>query len=400
MHPFNQRIQSALAARQSQGLYRSRTCLERQDCQVLATGSLSQASSPHHAKRCLNFSSNDYLGLAQSPALVEAWQQGLTRYGAGSGASPLVTGYQPAHHRLEKQLADWLGYDRALLFSSGFGANQALLFTLLQKGDLLIQDKLNHASLMEAGMLSEATMRRFAHNDTDALAQLLAKQTNVTSAETVKMVVTEGVFSMDGDCAPLSAMQTLCHAHQSLLAVDDAHGCGVLGDEGRGSCDQAGIRPDILVVTFGKAFGLQGAAILCNEDLAEYLVQFARHYIYSTAIPPAQAHALSQACSMIQQQHWRREKLQELGHILAEALDPAVELVATDTPIKPVLVGDSQRAVAMSEQLRDRGIWVSAIRPPTVPVNSSRLRITLTANHEPSDIRQLANAINEVFHAQ
>ncbi|MGF1723847.1 8-amino-7-oxononanoate synthase [Photobacterium nomapromontoriensis] len=385
MPPFKQRITDALDERLSQGLYRQRTCLEREQRHIVSDNNA-----------YLNFSSNDYLGLAQSPELIEAWQQGLARFGTGSGASPLVTGYHAVHREFETMLAQWLGYERALLFSSGFSANQALLFSLLQKGDYLLQDKLNHASLMEAGMLSGATMRRFAHNDSHSLSALLDK----LPSDAHKLVVTEGVFSMDGDLAPLEDLQSLCQRSGSMLVVDDAHGCGVLGEAGRGSSANAGIVPDIIVVTFGKAFGLQGAAILCDHDVAEYLVQFARHYIYSTSIPPAQAYALSKACQLIQQQQWRRDKLAELDELLIDRLDPAIRLMATSTPIKPLLVGESDRALQISAALREKGLWVSAIRPPTVPVHSARLRITLTASHQQDEIKQLAEAINEVFYRE
>ncbi|MDX1301865.1 8-amino-7-oxononanoate synthase [Photobacterium sp.] len=390
---FNQKIEQALAERKAQGLYRQRACLSRNRQRVQAQG-----------QSLVNFSSNDYLGLAQDPALLAAWQEGLTRYGTGSGASPLVTGFHPAHQELEVQLADWLGYDRALLFNSGFSANQAVLFTLPEKNDLLLQDKLNHASLMEAGMLSPATMRRFAHNDIAALSGLLTKSGNGKTAvnadkqAATPLVITEGVFSMDGDLSPLAEMAQLCRQHDSWLMVDDAHGCGVLGEQGRGSCAYADVKADILVITFGKAFGLSGAAVLCDENTAEYLIQFARHFIYSTAMPPAQAYALSTACRLIQQGDWRREKLQELSHHLAARLDSGIGFVDTLTPIKPLLIGDSEQAVAASQALKERGVWVSAIRPPTVPVNSARLRITLTAAHTLADIECLTTTLNEVIH--
>lgn len=386
MHRFNQRIASALEERQAQGLYRKLNCLSR-----------GQAMSvQYEGKSLLNFSSNDYLGLAQEPELVSAWQEGLSRFGAGSGASPLVTGFHSPHNHLQAQLSEWLGYEHALLFSSGFSANQALLFALLQEGDHLLQDKLNHASLIEAGMLSPATMRRFAHNDPSSLSRLLSR----LPEDPPKLVVTEGVFSMDGDLSPLSGIASVCQQTHSMLVVDDAHGCGVLGEVGRGSCDHAGIKPDILVVTFGKAFGLQGAAILCSKAMAEYLVQFARHFIYSTAMPPAQAYALSKACGMIQRGDWRREKLTALGQTLAQHLAPDVEILETQTPIKPLMVGSSERAVNLAEKLQQRGLWVSAIRPPTVPANAARLRITLTAAHQETDVRLLAQAINEVWHEE
>ncbi|SMY15258.1 8-amino-7-oxononanoate synthase [Photobacterium aquimaris] len=372
---FNQRYQQALIDRQQQGLYRQLQCQETTSTTV-------------------NFASNDYLGLAQEPAIIAAWQQGLAKYGAGSGASPLVTGFKVPHANLEQQLTEWLGYKRALLFNSGFSANQAVLFTLLQAQDHLFQDKLNHASLIEAGMLSPAKMTRFAHNDMSALQRQFSKIK--PTANTASLVVTEGVFSMDGDCAPLASLREMTMQHKSWLMVDDAHGCGVLGEAGQGSCHLAGITADILIITFGKAFGIQGAAVLCSDETAEYLIQFARHYIYSTAMPPAQAVALSCACSLIQTQAWRREKLQALSDSLEHQLDKCIGLIATTTPIKPIIIGDSGQTMAIAAQLEQRGIKVGAIRPPTVAPNSARLRITLTANHNDADVHQLAMALNEV----
>ena len=202
---------------------------------------------------------------------------------------------------------------------------------------------------------------------------------------------------MDGDCAPLAVLREITTQHKNWLMVDDAHGCGVLGEAGQGSCHLAGIKADILIITFGKAFGIQGAAVLCSQDTAEYLVQFARHYIYSTAMPPAQAVALSRACSLIQTQSWRREKLQALSASLDHYLDKSLGLIPTITPIKPIIIGDSCQTMTIAAQLQQRGIKVGAIRPPTVAPHSARLRITLTANHNESDIRQLAMAMNEVI---
>ncbi len=233
-------------------------------------------------ERWLNFSSNDYLGLSQHPAIIAAWQQGAERYGVGSGGSGHVSGYNEAHRALEEELADWLGYPRALLFISGFAANQALIAALADKEDRIVADRLSHASLLEAASLSPAQLRRFAHNDPQQLAQLLAKP---LAGE--QLAVTEGIFSMDGDSAPLAAIHAAAQAAGALLLVDDAHGVGVVGDEGRGSCAAQAVRPELLVVTFGKAFGVSGAAVLCDEAMADYLLQFARHLIYSTAMPPA-----------------------------------------------------------------------------------------------------------------
>ncbi|MCG6413594.1 8-amino-7-oxononanoate synthase [Vibrio fluvialis] len=381
MPAFNSRIHQALADREQQGLRRSLQVLERSNQTLLA----------QRGQRYINFSSNDYLGLASDTALAHAWQQGLSLYGCGSGASPLVTGFSEAHQTLERTLCEWLGFERAVLFGSGFSANQALLFTLLQKGDLLLQDKLNHASLMEAGLLSSAQMKRFQHNDVAHLTRLLDEQ--VTT-----LVVTEGVFSMDGDQAPLAEIQAALGSN-AWLAVDDAHGVGVLGERGAGSCQAAGIKPQVLVVTFGKAFGLSGAAILCDAALGDYLTQFARHHVYSTAMPPAQAHALTHAAGMIQSEAWRRDKLTELSALYHELLCDVPGFVATQTPIKPFMLGSAQRALYVSSAMRDAGLWMTAIRPPTVPSGSARLRITLTAHHTPRHIQQMADTLKQCVEA-
>ncbi|CAH6879029.1 8-amino-7-oxononanoate synthase [Vibrio chagasii] len=376
MPRFKSRIEEALVHRREQGLTRQLKVLENSNGPLLS----SEGSS------FINFSSNDYLGLANDPELVEAWQNGLSQYGAGSAASPLVTGFSPAHRNLEAQLCGWLGFERAILFSSGFSANQALLFSLLEKDDVLLQDKLNHASLMEAGVLSPATMKRFKHNDVQHLESLLSRSPQ-------SLVVTEGVFSMDGDQAPLDIMSCLTNRHDSWLAVDDAHGIGVLGDRGAGSCNAAQITPDILVVTFGKAFGLSGAAILCSAEVGDYLTQFARHHVYSTAMPPSQAVALSHACQMIQTQEWRREKLTELSAHYAEQMKCVPGFVDTKTPIKPLVIGEAQTTLSVADELKNNQIWVTAIRPPTVPAGTARLRITLTANHTQKQVSQLSSLL-------
>lgn len=377
MPAFNQRIAKALATRRQQGLSR---CLRSID-------GGNQAQLVFNDSLFTNFSSNDYLGLASDKELSLAWQRGIELYGNGSGASPLVTGFSPAHQNLESALCDWLGYPRAVLFNSGFSANQAMLFSLLEKGDLLLQDKLNHASLMEAGALSPATMKRFLHNDPQSLSKLLTEEA---------LVVTEGVFSMDGDLAPLADLHALCEG-QAWLAVDDAHGIGVLGEQGRGSCSHAKVRPDLLVVTFGKAFGLSGAAILCSEEVGNYLTQFARHHVYSTAMPPSQAYALMHAVGMIQRQEWRREKLSELQQCYAEQFSYFPGYTETITPIKPLLVGESEIALSLAEHVKQQGHWLTAIRPPTVPKNTARIRITLTANHTTKQVKALAESLNQAM---
>ncbi|MET2952710.1 8-amino-7-oxononanoate synthase [Vibrio harveyi] len=382
MPAFKSRIESALAERKTRGLSRSMN--------VVFAGN--QSILEHEGRRYINFSSNDYLGLANDQALVRAWQQGLSVYGSGSGASPMVTGFSAAHGNLEAALTEWLGYERAILFGSGFSANQALLFTLLEKSDVLLQDRLNHASLMEAGVLSPAKMKRFKHNDIEHLSSLI-------SAEDNNLVVTEGVFSMDGDCAPLADIADVTSKHDAWLAVDDAHGIGVLGESGGGSCELAAVKPEILIVTFGKAFGMSGAAILCDRATGDFLTQFARHHVYSTAIPPAQAYALTHAVSMIQEQSWRREKLTELGKVYRDNLSDLDGFVETQTSIKPFLIGESDLALQVAGACRQNGIWVTAIRPPTVPKGTSRLRITLTANHTNEQVKTLSMALKQALGA-
>ena len=345
-------------------------------------------------RRYLNFSSNDYLGLSQHPRVIQAWQQGAERYGVGAGGSGHVTGYHQAHQRLEEELAGWLGYDRALLFISGFAANQAVIAALAGREDRIVADRLSHASLLEAAALSPAQLRRFQHNDSQHLARLLA-----APVEGQQLVVTEGVFSMDGDRAPLADIASATRAANGWLMVDDAHGIGVDGDNGRGSCQQQGVHPELLIVTFGKAFGLSGAAVLCSHAVADYFLQFARHLIYSTAMPPAQAVALQAALAVIQSDEGqqRREKLvQHVADFRHGASGLAYPLTDSLSAIQPLIVGDNQHTLQLAERLREQGCWVTAIRPPTVPAGTARLRLTLTAAHESQDITQLL----EVLHGE
>lgn len=379
---WQQRIEQALEERQQNAAYRYRQ--------------VNQGGNGRHiqlnGERYLNFSGNDYLGLSQDPQVIAAWQQGARQYGVGSGASGHVTGFCAAHQALEQQLAEWLGYPRALLFISGYAANQALLAALMQADDRILADRLSHASLLEAAAHSPAQLRRFRHNQPQALAGLLAK-----SCGGQMLAVTEGVFSMDGDSAPLAELHRLTQAAGAWLMVDDAHGIGVHGEQGRGSCWQQGVRPELLVVTFGKAFGVSGAAVLCDEATAEYLLQFARHLIYSTAMPPAQACALQTALQRIQQGDELRARLQDnIQRFRQGAAQLPLALTASVTAIQPLLVGDNQRALDLAQQLRGQGLWVSAIRPPTVPPGGARLRITLTAAHQPQDIDRLLEVLHDV----
>ncbi len=345
-------------------------------------------------KRYLNFSGNDYLGLSQHPAVIRAWQQGAEKYGVGSGGSGHVTGHTRAHQVLEESLAHWLGYSRALLFISGYAANQAVLAALLDKSDHILADRLSHASLLEAASLSPAQLRRFAHNDVGMLANLLEK---TQAGQT--LVISEGVFSMDGDMAPLLQLHTLTQQHGAWLLVDDAHGIGVIGEQGRGSCWQQSVQPEILIITFGKSFGVSGAAVLCSDDVAEYLIQFARHLIYSTAMPPAQACAISASLREIQEGDELRQRLQQNMLCFQSSISKQwLGVMPSKTPIQPLIVGENQRALNLSASLRRAGIWGTAIRPPTVPEGSARLRMTITASHQSEDIERLSEVLNDACH--
>ncbi|GAJ77119.1 LOW QUALITY PROTEIN: 8-amino-7-oxononanoate synthase [Vibrio sp. JCM 18905] len=387
MPAFKSRIESALADRKAQGgLNRSMN--------VVFSGN--QSILEYEGRRYINFSSNDYLGLANDQALVRAWQQGLSVYGSGSGASPMVTGFSAAHSNLEAALTEWLSYERAVLFGSGFSANQALLFTLLEKSDVLIQDRLNHASLMEAGGVVTSKMKRFKHNDIEHLKSLINSEDN-------HLVVTEGGYSAWTVIVPppLADIAEVVRSHDAWFAVDDAHGIGVLGQSGGGSCELAAVKPEILIVTFGKAFGMSGAAILCDHATGgDFLTQFARHHVYSTAMLPAQAYALTHAVSMVQEQSWRREKLTELSEVYRDSLSDVEGFVETQTSIKPFVIGESDLALRVAGACRQNGIWVTAIRPPTVPKGTSRLRITLTANHTNEQVKTLSMALKQALGTQ
>lgn len=344
-------------------------------------------------EKYLNFSGNDYLGISQHANVINAWQQGANEYGVGSGGSGHITGFTQAHAQLEQHLADWLGYNNALLFSSGYSANQGVISALLEKEDIIIADKLCHASLMEAAALSPATLWRFLHNSPDSLSQRL----NKTFANKT-LVVTEGVFSMDGDQAPLRETALISQKHHAWLMVDDAHGIGVLGKQGRGSCDEAGIKPELLVVTFGKAFGVSGAAVLCNKPTAEFFEQYARHLIYSTSMPPAQAVALNSALNVIKQADSEREYLQQLIYTFRQGVASLpIKLLPSQTAIQPVIIGDEQLCQTLSDYPQFKGLWVKAIFPPTVPPQSARLRITLTTRHHLSDIKLLIETLHAFF---
>jgi 8-amino-7-oxononanoate synthase len=347
-------------------------------------------------KRYLNFSSNDYLGLAADPAIVKAWQKGADLYGVGSGGSFLVTGYNQAHEDLTEQLKTWLGVEALALFSSGYSANQAIIKLLLDKHALLVQDKLNHASLMEAGSLATCKMSRFKHNDINHLDSILTQQQNPNS-----LVISEGVFSMDGDKSPIANLIKKTGHHNAWLMIDDAHGLGVLGENGKGSMFDAGFKnsdANIYMATFGKALGVGGAFVAGSQSFIDYLNNFSKPYIYTTGLPPAMAYTISCAAKMAENEQWRRDKLFELiGEFKRLAKHYSIELSESCTAIQPLIIGDSKKALQIADKLKELGFWVTAIRPPTVPNNTARLRITLTTSHEKQDIKQLITAISTIL---
>ena len=344
-------------------------------------------------REVVNFCSNDDLGLAREPRLAEAFARAARELGTGSGASHLVSGHHPAHQALEEVLADYTGRERALLFSTGYMANLGLACALVGRGDTVLEDRLNHASLLDAGLLSGARFSRFPHADATALSRRLDR------AGGRRLVLTDGVFSMDGDLAPLPSMAAACARHGALLAVDDAHGLGVLGPTGGGTVEHFGLGPaqvPLLVGTLGKAFGCFGAFVAGERDTIELLMQRARTYIYTTALPPAVAVATRAAVEMARAEPWRRERVRALvQRFRTGAAAAGLPLAESDTPIQPVLLGEPGAAVAASEALLERGFLVAAIRPPTVPRGSSRLRVTLSAVHEEAEVDRLVEAIAE-----
>ncbi|MBD3618606.1 MAG: 8-amino-7-oxononanoate synthase [Chromatiales bacterium] len=378
-------LRAELAARREAGLYRRRRTVDSpQTPRMVIDG-----------REVLSFCSNDYLGLANHPEIIAAFKRGADTYGVGSGAAHLVNGHTRAHHALEEELAAFTGRERALLFSTGYMANLGVAAALVGRGDAVFEDRLNHASLLDAGLLSGARLMRYPHNDAAALAGRLGAR---EAGE--KLVLTDGVFSMDGDLAPVTELAQACRRHDAWFMVDDAHGLGVLGEHGRGTLEAAGLGPDevpILMGTLGKGLGTAGAFVAGSEDLIEYLIQTARTYIYTTAQPPAVAEATRAALKLVDAEPWRREKLQDLvARFRAGAAQLGLTLMDSPTPIQPLLVGDNQTALAMSEALWEQGILVTAIRPPTVPAGTARLRVTLSAAHDERDVDQLLTALDSI----
>ena len=374
-----------LAERRAADLYRQRPLLDSPQGPLVTVD----------GRELLAFCSNDYLGLANHPQLIEAWRAGAARWGVGGGASHLVIGHSTPHHELEEALAEFTGRPRALLFSTGYMANLGAVTALVGKGDTVLEDRLNHASLLDAGLLSGARFSRYLHNDSASLATRLDK------AEGNTLVVCDGVFSMDGDLADLPALCAEARRKDAWLMVDDAHGFGTLGATGGGVVEHFGLGLDdvpVLVGTLGKAFGTAGAFVAGSDELIDTLVQFARPYIYTTSQPPALACATLKSLELLRSEHWRREHLAVLIRRFREgAASIGLQLMDSDTPIQPILIGDSGRAMALSQALRERGILVTAIRPPTVPAGSARLRVTLSAAHDVAQVDRLLEALSQCW---
>ncbi|MGI4838716.1 MAG: 8-amino-7-oxononanoate synthase [Janthinobacterium lividum] len=381
--PFD--LRARLDERRAADLYRQRPLLQSpQGPQVVVDG-----------QALIAFCNNDYLGLANHPEVIKAWQAGAERWGVGGGASHLVIGHSGPHHALEEALAELTGRPRALLFTTGYMANLGTVTALVGQGDTVLQDRLNHASLLDAGLLSGARFNRYLHNDAHSLSARLDKAVGDT------LVVTDGVFSMDGDVADLPALAKVAKARGAWLMVDDAHGFGTLGASGGGVVEHFGLSQDdvpVLIGTLGKGFGTAGAFVAGSDDLIEALVQFARPYIYTTSQPPALACATLKSLELLRTEHWRREHLARLiAQFRHGAEQLGLSLMDSFTPIQPIMIGSSARALRLSKMLRERGLLVTAIRPPTVPNGSARLRVTLSAAHSEAQVQLLLNALAECY---
>ena len=382
-------LQAALKQHQAKSLHRQR-CVT------------SSAPAPQiviDGKSYLTFCHNDYLGLSNHPDVVQALCDAARTFGAGGASSQLVAGHTRIHRQLEEELADFTGRESAVLFSTGYMANAGVVTALTGRGDAIFADRLSHASLIDAGLLSHARFSRYRHCDPEHAGTLLA-----AASGRRKLLVTDGVFSMDGNCAPLPALAAVAQKHNALLMVDDAHGIGVTGATGRGSTQVHHITPQALPVltgTLSKAFGTAGAFVAGSRDLTETVIQFARSYIFTTAMPPALAAAALAALRIVREEHWRREKLQQLIHQFRAGCHhlPALTLMPSQTPVQPLLTGSVTAALHMAHVLREQGIFIRAIRPPSVPENCARLRITFSALHTSEHVEQLLQALAQAHHS-
>ena len=378
-------LSEQLEQRKAEHLYRSRKVLESaQSVEPVIDG-----------KKVLSFCSNDYLGLANHPDVIKSFKQAADQYGVGSGSAHLVSGHSTEHHLLEQELAEFMGTERALLFSTGYMANLGVVSALCDRHSEIYEDKLNHASLLDAALLSRAKRQRYSHLDMSNLKQRLA-----TSASDNRFIISDGVFSMDGDLAPLNELTEIAKENHATLMIDDAHGIGVLGKKGKGVIEHFKLdnkQVPILIGTLGKAFGTAGAFVAGSDVLIETLIQKSRSYIFTTAMPAAVAAATRTSLQLLEKESWRREKLQSLIRQFRNgAAELGLSLMDSMTAIQPVVIGSSEQALALSEKLLERNILIGAIRPPTVPVGTARLRITFSATHTEEHVDKLLTALNEV----
>ena len=388
---FQEHWQAVLSEKKAQGLYRQLRELQSPQGEHIQVD----------GRPYLAFCSNDYLGLANHPDIKKAAVESIQQDGFGSGASHLVIGHHRQHALLEQELAAFTGRDRALVFSSGYMANLAVVSTLVGKSDVVLHDRLNHASLLDGGLMSGARFQRYLHNDVNSLRTYLHKFAQDPKVQKI-LVVTDGVFSMDGDLARLDEISRLCSEFDALLMVDDAHGLGVLGEDGRGSVSHFALSQSevpVLIGTFGKAFGSSGAFVAGSKLLIDYLLQTARPYIYTTAMPPSTAAATRESLKIVSVATQARKHLNDLLSYFKQEMNVLSEeiggcsLLPSDTPIQPIVIGDSFKTLEISQRLSDQGILVGAIRPPTVPEQTSRLRVTFSSGHSFADIDQLINAL-------
>jgi 8-amino-7-oxononanoate synthase len=384
--PWSTQLAENLAGLKIAGRYRQpRVRLGEQGVEVVVDG-----------HKLVSFCSNDYLGLANHSTLKNAFINAVEREGVGAGAAHLLTGHSRYHQQLEQALADFTGQQRVILFSSGYQANMGVIDGLMARGDLILQDKLNHASLLDGGRLSAAKQLRYRHADMAGLTRRLKQ----SDAQNNSLIVSDGVFSMDGDLSPLPELVSLAKNYNAALFIDDAHGFGVLGDKGRGSVEHWQIAQHEMPIemgTFGKAFGTAGAFVAGDALVIETLIQQSRTYVYTTAQPPAIAAATLASLKLVQDENWRREKLTALINQFRQgAKSLGLNLMASHTPIQPVLIGDDKQAIKIGKFLEEKGLLVGVIRPPTVPEGSARLRITLSANHSEQQVKKLLDALETI----
>lgn len=353
----------------------------------------------YNDQKCISFCSNDYLNIANHPDVIRAFQLGATKFGLGSGASQLVCGHNIAHQALEEQFADFLGYEKCLLFSNGYMANLGVITTLMRQGGYLLQDKYNHASLLDAGIASQGHLNRYQHKNLNSLEKLLIKY-----REQFKLIVSDGIFSIDGDLAPLPQLVKLSQEYQTPLMIDDAHGIGVLGQQGRGCIEHFQLSATdipILVCPLGKAFGSYGAIVASNATVIDSLIHFARSYVYTTATPPAIAYASATSLKIVRDESWRREKLKHLIKFYQQqAKLRNLPIVTSPSPIQSLIVGDAADALAIQQKMLTHGFLIYAMRPPSIPTKTSCIRITLNALHTEQQIQKLLDKLTTIMNKQ